>query len=158
MTDQDLLFQTEDQLPSSEPTQEAQTEKYLLFLSSGLLFGVPASAVVEIITNHVITWVPLLPGHVRGVINLRGQILPILDIRLLLAQEDRENTCIIILQTGDEQVGILVDQVEKMVDVDTSTILPVPPRSAQELVSGMCSLDGGQTMMVFDCVRLLEHT
>ena len=152
MTDQDLLFQTEDQLPSSEPTQEVQTEKYLLFLSSGLLFGVPASAVVEIITNHVITWVPLLPDHVRG------QILPILDIRRLLAQEDRENTCIIILQTGDEQVGILVDQVEKMVDVDTSTILPVPPRSAQELVSGMCSLEGGQTMMVFDCVRLLEHT
>lgn len=156
MTEQDLLFQTEDQV-ASEPIQEVQTEKYLLFQSSELLFGVPASQVVEIITNHVITWVPLLPGYVRGVINLRGQILPILDIRRVLAQEDRENTCIIILQTGDEQVGILVDQVEKMVDVDISAILPVPPRSAQELVGGMCSLDDGQTMMVFDCARLLEH-
>ena len=86
MTEQDLLFQTEDQL-SPEPIQEVQTEKYLLFQSSGLLFGVPASDVVEIITNHVITWVPLLPSHVRGVINLRGQILPILDIRRLLSQD-----------------------------------------------------------------------
>ena len=157
MTEQDVLFQTEDQV-SSEPVQEVQTEKYLLFQSGGLLFGVPAENVVEIITNHVITWVPLLPDHVRGVINLRGQILPILDIRRLLSQGDQESACIIILQTGDEQVGILVDYVEKMVDVDTSTILPVPPRSAQELVSGMCSLEEGQTMMVFDCVRLLEHT
>lgn len=156
MTEQDVLFQTEDQ-QASEPVQETQTEKFLLFLSSGLLFGVPASAVVEIITNHVITWIPLVPDHVRGVINLRGQILPILDIRRLLGQEDHDNTCIMILQTGDDQVGILVDQVEKMVDVDTTSILPVPPRSAQELVSGMCSLEDGQTMMVFDCVRLLEH-
>ncbi|WP_308856430.1 chemotaxis protein CheW [uncultured Oscillibacter sp.] len=156
MTEQDLLFQTEDQL-SPEPTEEVQTEKHLLFQSSGLLFGVPASQVVEIITNHVITWVPLLPNHVRGVINLRGQILPILDIRRLLSQEEQDNTCIIILQADAEQVGILVDQVEKMVDVDISAILPAPPRSAQKLVSGMCSLDDSQTMMVFDCARLLEH-
>ncbi len=156
MTEQDLLFQTEDQL-SPEPTEEVQTEKYLLFQSSGLLFGVPASQVVEIITNHVITWVPLLPNHVRGVINLRGQILPILDIRRLLSQEEQDNTCIIILQADDEQVGILVDQVEKMVDVDISAILPAPPRSAQKLVGGMCSLDDSQTMMVFDCARLLAH-
>lgn len=157
MTEQDVLFQTEDQV-ASEPIQEVQTEKYLLFLSDGLLFGVPAENVVEIITNHAITWVPLLPDHVRGVINLRGQILPILDIRRLLSQGDHESACIIILQTGDEQVGILVDKVEKMVDVDTTAILPVPPRSAQELVSGMCSLEEGQTMMVFDCVHLLECT
>lgn len=156
MTEQDLLFQTEDQL-SPEPTEEVQTEKYLLFQSSSLLFGVPASQVVEIITNHVITWVPLLPNHVRGVINLRGQILPILDIRRLLSQEEQDNTCIIILQADDEQVGILVDQVEKMVDVDISAILPAPPRSAQKLVGGMCSLDDSQTMMVFDCARLLAH-
>lgn len=157
MTEQDLLFQTEDQIAQDAP-QEPQTEKYLLFLSGELLFGVSASAVVEIITNHVITWVPLVPNHVRGVINLRGQILPILDIRRLLGQEEQENTCIIILQVGEEQLGILVDQVEKMVDVDTASILPTPPRSAQKLVSGMCALEGGQTMMVFDCGRLAEHT
>lgn len=156
MTEQDLLFQTEDQILQDAP-QEPQTEKYLLFLSGELLFGVSASAVVEIITNHVITWVPLVPDHVRGVINLRGQILPILDIRRLLGQEEQENTCIIILQVGEEQLGILVDQVEKMVDVDTASILPAPPRSAQKLVSGMCALEGGQTMMVFDCGRLAEH-
>lgn len=157
MTEQDVLFQTEDDL-TPETTQEVQTEKYLLFLSAGLLFGVPAETVAEIITHHIITWVPLLPDHVRGVINLRGQILPILDVRRLLSQEEEKSACIIILQTADEQVGILVDEVEKMVDVDISTILPVPPRSAQELVSGMCSLESGQTMMIFDCARLLEHT
>lgn len=157
MMEQDVLFQTEDDL-SPETPQTVHTEKYLLFTSGNLLFGVPAESVSEIITRHVITWVPLLPPHVEGVINLRGQIIPILDIRRLLSQDFQESTCIIILQTEDEQVGILVDQVERMVDVDAATVLPVPPRSSQELVKGICSLESGKTVMIFDCVRLLEHT
>ena len=62
-----------------------------------------------------------------------------------------------ILQAEDTQVGILVDQVQKMVDLDVSTLLPVPPRRSNELVCGMCSLEDGQTMLAFDCARLLEH-
>lgn len=157
MTQQDVLFQTEDDVEQNT-APVIQTEKYLLFLSDGLLFGVPAESVVEIITNHFVTSLPLVPDYVRGVINLRGQIIPILDIRKLLGHQERENACTIILQSQDNQIGILVDQVEKMVDIDTATIFPVPPQSDQKLVSGMCSLEEGQTMLRFDCDRLFEQT
>ena len=162
MTQEDVLFQTDqaseadDQSP--EAANAAKTEKYLLFLSDGLLFGVPAEAVVEIITGHTVTRLPLVPDYVRGIINLRGQIIPIVDIHQLLSHQDCASNCMMILQENDSEVGILVDQVQKMVDIDTSALLPVPPRSSRELVCGMYSLEDGQTMLAFDCARLQEHT
>ncbi len=158
MTQEDVLFQTDlsDEAPESDNV--VKTEKYLLFLSDGLLFGVPAEAVVEIITGHTVTRLPLVPDYVRGIINLRGQIIPIVDIHQLLSHQDCESDCMMILQTSDAEVGILVDQVQKMVDINTDALLPVPPRSSKELVCGMYSLEDGQTMLAFDCARLLEHT
>lgn len=162
MTQEDVLFQTDRAQADTEENQEASnavtTEKYLLFMSDGLLFGVPAADVVEIITGHTVTRLPLVPDYVRGIINLRGQIIPIVDIHQILTHENCESNCMMILQTGDSEVGILVDQVQKMVDIDTSTLLPVPPRRSNELVCGMCSLEDGQTMMVFDCTRLMDHS
>ncbi len=156
MTQEDVFMR--DQADSAgEEAPAAQTEKYLLFQSDGLLFGVPAEAVVEIITGHTVTKLPLVPGYISGIINLRGQILPIVDIRRLLGGEACQSNCMMILQAEDTQVGILVDQVQKMVDLDVSTLLPVPPRRSNELVCGMCSLEDGQTMLAFDCARLLEH-
>lgn len=134
---------------------DLETAKYLLFVSGGLLFGAAASYVVEIITNHLITTLPLVPPYVRGIINLRGQIIPIVDIRLLLGQEATDQDCIVILNIDDTFVGVLVDSVQKMIDVRTSTILPSPSKDHQGLVSGMCSLADGQTMLVFDCTQLL---
>ncbi len=158
MTQEDIFLQTGGVDPEADSAPVVQTEKYLLFLSDGLLFGVPAEAVVEIITGHTITRLPLVPNYIRGIINLRGQIIPIVDIRSLLDHGSCESNCMMILQSNGTQVGILVDQVQKMVDIDTSALLPVPPRSSKELVCGMYSLEEGQTMLVFDCQRLMEHT
>ena len=154
---EDVLFQTDQSDVPEEAAPASQSEKYLLFLSDGLLFGVPAEEVVEIITGHAITKLPLVPSYIRGIINLRGQILPIVDIRRLLDQEECQSDCMMILQSDGTQVGILVDQVQKMVDIDTSALLPVPPQSSRDLVCGMCSLEDGQTMLAFDCARLMEH-
>lgn len=158
MTAEDVFFQSGGAAPEADNAPVVQTEKYLLFLSDGLLFGVPAAAVVEIITGHTVTRLPLVPSYIRGIINLRGQIIPIVDIRCLLGHGDCESDCMMILQSDDTQVGILVDQVQKMVDIDTSSLLPVPPRSSNELVCGMYSLEEGRTMLAFDCQRLMEHT
>ena len=127
---------------------DSQTEKYLLFLSDQLLFGVKAEYVVEIITNHTITLLPLVPSYILGIINLRGQIIPIVDMRILLGCPAQQDTCIIIL----------VDTVQKMMDIEKSAILPAPAQNTQDMVSGMCSLEDGQTMLVFDCPQILTHT
>ena len=158
--DQNVVLDQEEfeNYAAEEETVEVLMEKYLLFHSGGLLFGIPAEHVVEIITNHTITKLPLLPYHIRGIINLRGQIIPIVDIRLLLNQPQEEDTCIIILDIDDTSVGILVDSVQRMLDVAQDTITSVPTNTEEKLVSGMCSLPDGQTMLRFDCASLLDRT
>ena len=132
--DQDNQFNAVPEEGVPAPALDAQTVKYLLFCSDNLLFGVSADYVVEIITNHAITKLPLVPNYIRGIINLRGQIIPIVDIRLLLGQPSQSDNCIIILNIEDTLVGILVDTVQKMIDVDTALILPSPSQDTRNLV------------------------
>ena len=146
--DQDNQFNAVPEEGVPAPALDAQTVKYLLFCSDNLLFGVSADYVVEIITNHAITKLPLVPNYIRGIINLRGQIIPIVDIRLLLGQPSQSDNCIIILNIEDTLVGILVDTVQKMIDVDTALILPSPSQDTRNLVSGMCSLSEEQTFFM----------
>mgnify|MGYP000265437380 CR=1 FL=1 len=135
--------------------------KYLTFIADNLLFGVNASYVVEIIINHALTSLPMTPDYVKGIINLRGQIIPIIDIRLRIghpaAEADDSTVCIIVLDIDGTQIGILVDRVAQMVDID-ETQLSTSPVSDQQLVSGMISLaDGSDTMLALDCARMINE-
>ena len=154
--EEDILYSEDGAVAAGDA--ESPTDKYLLFMSDGLLFGTRAEYVVEIITNHAVTPVPLVPDYIRGIINLRGQILPLVDIRLLLGHPPAENDCIIILNIDGTMVGILVDTVLKMMDIEKASILSAPPQHTQAMVSGMCSLEDGQTMLVFDCPQILSNT
>lgn len=152
----DVLFGIEQ--PEDESVQqEILLQKYLLFLSDGLLFGVSSEYVMEIITNHTITHLPLVPDYVQGIINLRGQIIPIVDIRALLNHPSQENQCIIILNIEGTNVGILVDSVMKMLDIDPLLIHAAPPQNHRDFVSGMYALPDGQTMLIFNCLQILNE-
>ncbi len=142
----------------SDDAFENETENYLIFRSDGIQYGVNADQVDEILTEIAVTRVPLVPPHVRGVVNLRGQIVPILDFRLLLGRMPNEDCCAIILEIEDTQIGIMVDTVDQMVDIAKSTILPVPPQQReQRMICGMCTVPNGSgTMMVLDCPQLLR--
>ena len=157
--EEDVMFAVDpsEEGGASQDAVETGTEKYLLFLSDGLLFGAKAEYVVEIITNHVITPLPLVPEYIRGVINLRGQILPIVDIRLLLGHQISDESCIIILNIEGTLVGILVDTVQRMVDLKTGHILPAPGQG-RDMVCGMYSLGDGQTVLLFDCPQILTRS
>lgn len=159
MSDNDMLFATEEQQSAMvENVQEVACKKYLTFNAEKLLFGVEAESVVEIIINHAITTVPMVPDYIRGIINLRGQIIPIIDIRLRLGMSLSESACIIVLNVGETQIGILVDSVHQIADVPVGSILPIPTHNAQKYVSGMASLtDGTGTMLVLDCPLLLHE-
>ena len=158
------MQQTEEVLFATEPEEdnytdqppEIQTTKYLIFSSDGLLYGIKADQVKDIITDYAITYLPQVPGYVRGVINLRGQIIPMLDIRLRLGKPPKDVFCGIVVEVDGKLVGILVDMVEKMVDVPLASILPVPTTNSQATVSGMCTLPDGDTMLELDCDLLLH--
>ncbi len=157
MQREELFSKFED---DNETTAEiiVDTEKYLLFCSGGLLFGVKAEHVVEIITTFSIREVPLVPGFISGIINLRGQILPVIDVRKYLNQPTGENSCVIILNLEDTTIGAIVDGVEKMIDMKIGTIQSMPAGKHQDLASGMCSLADGKTMIEFDATQLLQKT
>jgi purine-binding chemotaxis protein CheW len=135
-----------------------ETRKYLVFVSDDLKLGVDADYLVEIITNQKITYLPMMPDFVRGIINLRGQIIPIVDIRARLGKPTKQDSLVVVLNMEVGQMGIVVDAVDQMIDIPTDSILPMPAHSTQQLVSGMCSLpDGSGTMMVLDCDQLLHN-
>lgn len=134
-----------------------KTKKHLSFITDDLLFGIEASSVVEIITNHHITRLPMVSEYIRGVINLRGQIIPIIDIRLRLGRISElqgDQNCIIVVTVESETVGLLVDTVSQVLDINTDEIAPPSINDLQGFVYGMVSLPGG-TMLLLDCKLLL---
>lgn len=135
------------------------TERFLIFSSDGLNIGVSTNYVVEIITNPSITVVPLVPDYVSGIINLRGQVIPIIDIRLRMGKPSIEftsTTCIIVLDVDDSQIGIIVDNVQQVMDVDQERIAPVPVENQQELINGMISFGDRSVILFLDCEQLAQ--
>ena len=157
MPEENVLFARESDIPAEEAAPKLQTNKYLICISEGLLYGIDAEQVETIITDHTITRLPRVPHYVRGIINLRGQIIPIIDIRLRLGKPQAEESCIIVVNIGSDCMGILVDGVDKMVDVSRDSILPMPTQNHQKLISGMCSLPDGGTLLILDCGLLLHE-
>ena len=152
----EVLFAMEQEDNYTDQPSEIQTEMYLVFSSANLMYGIKAELVKDIITDYTITYLPQVPNYVKGVINLRGQIIPVVDIRLRLGKPEEKNFCGIVVDVDGNMVGILVDMVEQMVDVPLDSILPVPTSNGQAMVSGMCTLPDGNTMLELDCELLLH--
>ncbi|MCI8524451.1 MAG: chemotaxis protein CheW [Oscillospiraceae bacterium] len=157
-----MAFATEDQQLAAwdamQVSDTVDTQKFLIFLTDELKFGIDAENVVEIITSYSITYLPMVPDYIRGIINLRGQMVPIWDVRLRLGKEEKEDCLIVVLNIDGTYLGVLVDSVDQMIDIPRTSMLPVPAHNAQQLVSGMCTLpDGSGTMMVLDCDQLLHE-
>ena len=157
----EIMFAQEDELAAlNTPIDDmVDAQKYLIFMAGHLRLGVVAEDVVEILNNQLITYLPMVPDYIRGIINMRGQMVPILDIRARLGMPSlEEDSLVVVLNLNDIQLGILADAVDQMLDIPRSNIHPLPANSTQLLVSGMCSLpDGSGTMMVLDCEQLMPN-
>lgn len=156
---ENVLFQVEDDSPENSALEETvESRKYLIFITDDLRLGVDAEYVVEILNTHTATYLPMMPDYICGIYNMRGQIIPIMDIRLRLGKPPAENGILIVLDYDNNQLGIQVDSVDLMLDIPNDSIVPIPSQSAQKLVSGMCTLpDGSGTMLVLDCEQLIAH-
>ena len=143
----------------SAQEMEDKGKRYLIFVIDDLKLGVDAEFVVEILSSYTATALPLVPSYVRGIFNMRGQIIPVLDIRRRLGKSDNEaENLLVVLNYDITQIGILVDAVDQMVEIADESILPVPAQNAQRFVSGMCTIpDGSGTMLVLDCGQLLRN-
>ena len=144
-----------------EESESNDAERCLTFESGGLVMYMSTSYVIEIINDHSITALPMVPHYVKGIINLRGSILPVIDIRLLMDREAEEytsKTCIIVLNIDSVAIGIIVDRVRQVIDIDLSEVQPIPLRNRQKLCNGMITLDSGEVAMSFDAEALVQSS
>ncbi len=143
----------------------AKSGKYLTFQLGQEVFGLEILKVQEIIGMMRVTRVPRTPGFVRGVINLRGKVIPVVDLRLkfaMAAQEDTERTCIIVVQVarGDQRVtmGIIVDEVSEVLTVTADDIEPTPVLQASvpmDFILGMGKA-GQKVLMLLNADKVLS--
>ena len=116
--------------------------------------------VIEIINDHSITPLPLVPPYIKGIINLRGQMLPIVDIRARMGKPQAEytsKTCIVVLEVDSVPFGIIVDSVRQLMDIDLQDVRPIPVKRQEELLNGMVTLEDGSVLMSFDCRSLFVY-
>lgn len=123
---------TEVNTPVTTPQQAVNRMgggKFLTFFLAGEEYGIEILKVHEIIGMMAITPVPRTPQFIRGVINLRGKVIPVVDLRLKLQMESKEQTretCIIVVQTHGIQMGILVDKVSEVLNIAAQDIEEAP--------------------------------
>lgn len=119
-----------------DQTDAEETEgKYLIFSSDGTDYGVGIGYVTEIIPVQPITRVPNAPSYLKGIINVRGTILPVMDLRLRFGREAAEydeHTCIVALNVDNNNVGLIVDGVKDVIRFADEDVLKPPASSSDQ--------------------------
>lgn len=151
----------------SERVLSALEGQYLSFTLGSEVFGLPILSVQEIIGLMPVTRVPRTPDYVRGVINLRGKVIPVIDLRLKFGMKnegDTPRTCIIVVQVKyDSQtivMGFIVDEVSEVLEIGAEQIEPPPAFGdavAVEFIVGMGKV-GQKVIMLLDVARILSAT
>ncbi len=144
---------------------KAEEGKYLTFNLKNENYGIPLGRVKEIIAMLPITEVPKTPDYIRGVINLRGKIIPIMDLRVKFGLEEKEyndRTCIIVvdLSTGESkrQTGLAVDSVAEVVDIKSAEIEEMSSNennSEDEFIIGIGKVKE-KVVMLLDIEKILS--
>jgi len=127
------LEQTVDSQYQGE--RDAKDDLYLTFTIGSEVYGIGIEFVKEIIGIQPIAEIPDFPEHIRGVINLRGKIIPVMDVRLrfrkpALAYDAR--TCIIVVDISETSIGLIVDRVAEVVAIPVQDIAPPPEINRRE--------------------------
>lgn len=149
-------YEYEEDMEQSQDSTES-SKKYLAFISDGLNFAIDADSVIEIINGHAITHLPKTPEFIKGIINLRGQIIPIMDIRERMNRiqiEYSREACIIVIVVDNISIGLLVESVSQMVDIVDSQICEPPLNKHQETVNGIARINN-TVYLILNCSILL---
>jgi purine-binding chemotaxis protein CheW len=132
-----------------------------LFKIDESYYGLSLTSVREIINVPKITIVPNTPAYMKGIINLRGGVVPVIDVRLKFNMEEREydnQTCIIVLEVQDAVVGLIVDRVSEVVDIEPEQLV-APPDMGNTINDYLDSVSeiGDKIILNIDCEKFLEQ-
>lgn len=144
-----------------EMEEDTQKGKFLTFSLGKEDYGIDIKYVTEIIGIQAITEVPEMPEYIKGIINLRGKIIPVMDVRLRFKKEPREyndRTCIVVIDIREISVGLVIDGVSEVLNIPEQDIVPPPQLSKdyhQRYIKGIGKVGGGVKLLL-DCDRLLS--
>lgn len=143
-----------------EIEEDTQKDKYLTFGLDEEEFGIEIEYVREIIGIQPISEIPEIPSFIRGIINLRGQIIPVMDIRARFKKEVLEyndRTCIIVVDIKDIAIGLIVDNVLEVLNIPEENLVPPPDYKTgiQNRYIKMIGKSGDGVKLIVDCEQLL---
>jgi purine-binding chemotaxis protein CheW len=148
-----------------EHDSAVQGRQYLIFAVTGESFGITISSIKEIIEYRAPTAVPMMPDYMRGIINLRGRVVPVIDLAVSFGRprvEATRRTCIVVLEVHEQDVqrdiGVVVDAVNAVVEIADADVEPSPSFGAKvrsEFIIGMGKL-GEKFVIILDIGKVLS--
>jgi purine-binding chemotaxis protein CheW len=144
----------------NDDEEDTQKDKYLTFSLGSESYGIEIRNVTEIVGMQPITNVPELPDYIKGIINLRGKIIPVLDVRARFKKSSipyNERTCIVVIDIKDISVGMIVDAVEEVISILGNEIVPPPDlnKAGRKYIKGIGKTER-QVILLLDCEKLLD--
>jgi purine-binding chemotaxis protein CheW len=147
-------------IDESIDTEDTQHGKFLSFQIGNETYGIEISYVIEIVSIQPVTFVPQVPEYVKGIINLRGKVVPVIDIRLKFSKPARdydERTSIIILEVKDIVIGIIIDRVSDVLNISDERLVDAPnlKNSEQSTFVKKIATHGDTAILILDSEKLI---
>lgn len=145
-----------------EEHEDTQHGRFLTFALGEEVFGIEIGHVTEIIGMQPITTLPEVPDYIKGIINLRGKIIPVIDIRIKFSKETiayTDRTCIIVIDIEQIAMGLIVDNVSEVVTIDDENIVPPPDQRTgiqNKYIRGIGKAEG-EVKLLLDCSKLFNE-
>ncbi|PKM87777.1 MAG: chemotaxis protein CheW [Firmicutes bacterium HGW-Firmicutes-12] len=146
-----------------EQEEDTQKDRFLTFLIGNEFYGIEIRFVTEIIGIQAVTEVPDLPEYIRGIINLRGKIIPVMDVRLRFKKPFREyndRTCIIVVDIKEVSIGLIVDSVSEVLTIPEQDIVEPPQmnKGFNNRYIKRIGKVGNDVKLILDCEKLLTDS
>jgi purine-binding chemotaxis protein CheW len=144
-----------------ELEEDTQKGKFLTFSLGEEYYGIDIMYVTEIVGIQPITVVPELPEYIKGIINLRGKIIPVMDARLKFKKEPKEyndRTCIVVIDIAELSIGIIVDEVSEVLKIAEENIVPAPniKSSGRKYIKNIGKTDD-EVILIIDGEKLVNE-
>ena len=145
-----------------EIEEDTQKDRFLTFSLGKESYGIEIKYVIEIIGIQSITQIPELPEYVRGIINLRGKIIPVLDVRLRFKKEPKEyndRTCVIVVDIKEVSIGLIVDTVAEVITISEEDMVDPPQKNKgfnNRYIKKIGKIDD-EVKLLLDCEKLLTE-
>lgn len=145
-----------------EIEEDTQKGRYLTFLLGRETYGIEIKYVTEIIGIQSITEIPELPEYVKGIINLRGKIIPVMDVRIRFRKEPikyNDRTCVIVVDISDISIGLIVDKVSEVLTIPEVDIVEPPQMNKgfnNRYIKNIGKI-GDDVKLLLDCEKLLTE-